>query len=364
MICHKKYLIFKESYTIELHSNKVVLQNIKSSNIHIIKLQERSVVDWKLDKKNFRVIAFGIQIDNKWEYFYMNQQNLTLLKQFLDGKVQYQSIFQFYKIMGVLGKGAFGTVFKCQNKSNGNLVACKSIKKCSQYHDKDFFNEVFCMQNLKHPNLIQIKEFYIEQKHFYILMEFVEGDTLKQIIKNNLLDEREKLIIVKQLLSLINYFHSEGFMYRDFKPQNVLLFENNIEKLKLIDLGLTIQINNIVQSENQLCGTPGYIAPEIFQKNYVYDFKSDIFSLGVVIYELFSGEYLIQNLDHEELLNMNKRFQFNKEILSITKNQTIQKLLQGMLQEDPSMRINSREAMDIIKQINFNFDELLTTNTD
>ncbi|CAK58926.1 unnamed protein product (macronuclear) [Paramecium tetraurelia] len=384
MICHKKYLIFKESFTVELRSNEVVLQNIKNQITNILKLQENSVVNWKLDKRNGRIIGFGIQIESQWEYFYMDKQNLTLLKQFLDGKVRYHNIFKLYQIIGFLGSGAFGTVFKCQSKYDGKLVACKSIKKCRKYDDKvrefsiieDFLNEVFCMQNLKHPNMVQLKEFYIEQKHFYILMELVEGDTLRRLIKKNQLDENEKLIIVQvqfqmsqQLLSLVNYFHQEGFIYRDFKPQNVVFFQNNIGKLKLIDFGLTISINEEVCNTDQLCGTPGYMAPEVFEKNHNYNFKSDMFSLGVMIYELqtfiqidrFSGEYLIQHPDSEELLNTNKIFKFNKEILSTIKNSTIQRLLQGMLQEDPTLRINSREAVEIFKQMNCSCDEFLTT---
>ncbi|CAD8195458.1 unnamed protein product [Paramecium octaurelia] len=371
MICHKKYLIFKESYTVELRSNEVVLQNIKNQISNILNLQDNSVVDWKLDKKNSRIIGFGIQIDSQWEYFYMDQQNLSLLKQFLDGKVQYHNIFKLYQLIGFLGSGAFGTVFKCQSKYDGKLVACKSIKKCRKYDDKDFLNEVFCMQNLKHPNMVQLKEYYVEQKHFYILMELVEGNTLRNLIKQNSLDENEKLIIVQvqflmsqQLLSLVNYFHQEGFIYRDFKPQNVVFFQNNIGKLKLIDFGLTISINDEVCNKDQLCGTPGYMAPEVFERSHNYNLKSDIFSLGVMIYELFSGEYLIQSLDPEELLNTNKIFKFNKEILSAIKNQTIQRLLQGMLQEDPSLRISSREAVEIFKQVNWSCDEFLTTNAD
>ncbi|CAD8114217.1 unnamed protein product [Paramecium sonneborni] len=364
MICQKKHLLFKESYKVELHSNKVVLQNFKNKITYILQLNLESLVDWKLDERNSKINAFGIQIDKKWEYFYMEEQNLTLLKQFLDGKVQYQHIFKQYQIIGYLGKGAFGKVFKCQNKSNGKVVACKSIKKCNQYHEKDFLNEIQSMQNLKHPNLVQLKEFYIEQKHFYILMEYVQGETFKNYIKVNFLDEKEKIIIVQQLLSLVNYFHSEGYIYRDFKPENILFIENNVNKLKLIDLGLTIKNDELFRNKYQLCGTPGYMAPEVFEKTYTYDFKSDIFSLGVVIYELFSGNYLMQGYDSKELLNVNKQFQFNEEIVQITKNQTIQKLLQGMLQEDPFKRINSKEALDIFKNMNSNSDEQLSTSTD
>ena len=69
--------------------------------------------------------------------------------------------------------------------------------KNSSKNIKDFLNEVLSMQNLKHPNLVQLKEFYIESKHFYILMEYVEGETFKNYMKGNFLDEKEKLIIVK-----------------------------------------------------------------------------------------------------------------------------------------------------------------------
>ncbi|CAD8191175.1 unnamed protein product [Paramecium octaurelia] len=364
MICYKKSLIFKETYNVELHSNKIVLQNIKCQITHILELEQDSVVDWKLDKKNCNVLALGIQIDNKWEYFYMKQQNLTLLKDFLDGKVQYHDIFKFYQIVGFLGKGAFGKVFKCQHICNGRIVACKSLKRSSKYNEKDFVNEVQCMQNLKHPNLVQLKEFCREEHCFYILMEYVEGWTLKNLIKRDSLDEKEKMIIVQQLLSVANYFHSEGYIYRDFKPENILFMENKVNKLKLIDFGLAIRIDEIVRNKYQVCGTLGYIAPEVFQRTYIYDFKSDIFSLGAVIYELFSGIYLVQNTDSMELQSMSKKFQFNTEMLQNIKNQTIRKLLYGMLQEDPILRIDSRQAIDIFRQANTNDGELLTTDAD
>lgn len=142
------------------------------------------------------------------------------------------------------------------------------------------------MRRLEHSNIIQLHEVHESDKHIYLVLELLQGgELLDRIMRKGQYNERDASLLMKNLLSALNYMHSKGIMHRDIKPENLILKDSqNDSEIKIADFGLAASIHN-----NDLlfkrCGTPGYVAPEILEDER-YDEKVDIFSAGVILYIL------------------------------------------------------------------------------
>ena len=161
------------------------------------------------------------------------------------------------------------------------------------------YKEIQVLKELEHPNIIKIHEYYIDNKYHYIITELLNGGELyDSIVKVQRFNERKAAHIMRQILSALNYLHSKGIVHRDIKPENILVekADTNSElgddfeslNIKLIDFGASIFFK-----ENQKLtvkiGSPYYIAPEVLNRNY--DEKCDIWSSGVVLYVMLTGNF-------------------------------------------------------------------------
>ena len=273
-------------------------------------------------------------------------------KEFKVGKstfIQYKKglIEKDYKIAEVIGSGAFATVRKVYHKTTGQPRALKIIKK-QKNKDKNarMYLEVEILKKLVHPNIMQIFEFYEDKKNFYIITELCEGGELfDKIVEKGSFTESEAAWIMKQLLSAVNYIHSNNIVHRDLKPENILLdtkHDNNI--IKIIDWG-TARFFDKSKKMNRISGTPYYIAPEVLAEKY--DEKCDIWSRGVILYILLCG-YPPFNADTDELI-LEKikagRFTFPAEEWD-TVSPLAKDLVCHMLQFHPSKRVSASEALE------------------
>jgi calcium-dependent protein kinase len=192
-----------------------------------------------------------------------------------------------YKVCDVVGSGAFATVRKVIAKANDQLRALKIIKKQYGQDSSRMYLEVEILKKLIHPNIMQIYEFYEDKKNFFIITEFCEGGELfDKIIEKGSLTESEASEIMKQLLSAVNYIHSNQIVHRDLKPENILLDTKKDNIIKIIDWG-EARFFDKNKKMNRISGTPYYIAPEVLGEKY--DEKCDIWSCGVIMYILLSG---------------------------------------------------------------------------
>mmetsp|Transcript_24774 Transcript_24774/g.21999 ORF Transcript_24774/g.21999 Transcript_24774/m.21999 type:complete len:169 (+) Transcript_24774:252-758(+) len=153
---------------------------------------------------------------------------------------------------------------------------------------KMLFNEINILRELDHPNIVKMYEYFEDEKRYYIITEICKGGELfDEIIARGKFTEKDAAVLVKQILSCINYCHKNKIVHRDLKPENVLLEQNkDFDQIKIIDFG-----TSLVHSENKLLdeklGTPYYIAPEVLNKKY--NEKCDLWSIGVITYILLSG---------------------------------------------------------------------------
>lgn len=215
--------------------------------------------------------------------------------------IQYKKglIEKDYTIGEVVGSGAFASVRKVKSKTNGQIRALKIIKKQKNQNSARMYLEVEILKKLIHPNIMQIFEFYEDKKNFYIITEFCEGGELfDKIIEKGSFSENEAAWIMKQLLSAVNYIHSNNIVHRDLKPENILLDTKKDNIIKIIDWG-TARFFDRNKKMNRINGTPYYIAPEVLAEKY--DEKCDIWSCGVIMYIMLCG-YPPFNAESDDLI--------------------------------------------------------------
>lgn len=195
----------------------------------------------------------------------------------------------YYNVQKIIGKGAFGIVYKAFELCSGRMVAIKQILINSD--NKNFVQkEIELLKSLDHPKIVKYYNFLKEDNYMYLIMEYLEGGTVKEYIEKNAHNITEDIAreIIKQLLTALNYLHySCDVCHRDIKPENIMFSEvNNISTLKLLDFGLSINSFEY-QLKLQNCGTLIYMAPEQIS-NFVYSKAVDIWSVGIILYMLLN----------------------------------------------------------------------------
>eukprot|EP01138_Halocafeteria_seosinensis_P016381 gb/GECG01016712.1/.p1 GENE.gb/GECG01016712.1/~~gb/GECG01016712.1/.p1 ORF type:complete len:434 (+),score=43.15 gb/GECG01016712.1/:1-1302(+) len=193
-----------------------------------------------------------------------------------------------FRVLQMLGKGSYGSVYKCKRNSDGYTYAVKevNIRKLSAREREDAVNEIRILASIRHKNIIRYCEAFVERDNLYIVMEFAEhGDTHRQIKKfkeaNKYIKETTIWSYLIQICLGLQELHSRNILHRDIKPKNIFLTDKN--HIRLGDLGCAKLIKSGM-AKTQI-GTPYYMSPEIWS-NKPYDTKSDMWAVGAFIYEL------------------------------------------------------------------------------
>jgi len=199
-----------------------------------------------------------------------------------------------YQVVEVLGKGAMGTVFKGVDPAINRPVALKTIRldfvsdqtEMEELRDR-LTREARAAGKLSHPNIVTIYDIGSERNLHYIAMEYLEGQTLENLIKRKV-QFSYKIIasIISQICKGLQYAHDQGIVHRDIKPANIMVLSDYT--VKVMDFGIARVDSSSMTRTGIAMGTPNYIAPELLQGRQV-DRRCDIFSLGVVLYELLTG---------------------------------------------------------------------------
>jgi len=225
--------------------------------------------------------------------------------------------FDQLEIMELIGHGGMGAVYKAKQKSLGRLVALKIL--APQHADNPDFADRFSREGkilaeVNHPNIVTVHDFGRTGDFYFLLMEFVDGVNLRQAMTAGRLSSREALTIVPPICEALQFAHDRGIVHRDIKPENLLLDKEG--RIKIADFGIARMLRshtggetpspqdatdeasiaaNVTQSPEELTrdsvlGTPRYMAPEQRDQPAEVDHRADIYSLGVVLYEMLTGE--------------------------------------------------------------------------
>jgi serine/threonine protein kinase len=198
--------------------------------------------------------------------------------------------FPHLEILEYLGRGGMGVVYKARQKSLNRLVALKLLApervQDARFAER-FAREAQALAQLNHPNIVTIYDFGQAGGGFYfLLMEFVDGVNLRQLLATRKLEPAEALAIVPPICEALQYAHDHGIVHCDIKPENLLLDKDG--RAKIADFGIARMMGAAPSQTTEIAGTPQYMAPE--QRGEKADHRSDIYSLGVVLYELLTGE--------------------------------------------------------------------------
>ncbi|HVV72800.1 MAG TPA: serine/threonine-protein kinase, partial [Verrucomicrobiae bacterium] len=204
--------------------------------------------------------------------------------------------FPQLEILEPLGRGGMGIVYKARQKQLNRLVALKVLapnKERNAQFSERFVREAQALALLNHPNIVAVYDFGQAGGLYFLLMEYVEGLSLRHMLKSGRLAPEDALALVPRICEALQYAHERGVVHRDIKPENLLLDENG--QVKIADFGIAKLIQSqkaqpALTRERQVIGTPHYMAPEQVEHPDRVDHRADIYSLGVVFYEMLTGE--------------------------------------------------------------------------
>ncbi len=249
-----------------------------------------------------------------------------------------------YKLLEVVGRGGMGVVFKAVQLSLDRTVAVKVLNK-SLVADEEFVErfqkEAKAAGNLNHPNLIQVHDFGHDKGYYFFSMEFVDGRTVSQVLKQyGRIPERIAVYIVREAAKALEYAHSRGIIHRDVKPGNIMV--DVAGNVKVADLGIA-QPLHLAQRESDepeaVMGTPEYMSPEQAQGKPL-DVRSDVYSLGATLYHMVTGRPPASGRSTQEIL---RQVVYEEpedvRVLVPSASEELVRLVKWMMRKPPDKRI-------------------------
>jgi uncharacterized protein YndB with AHSA1/START domain/predicted Ser/Thr protein kinase len=198
------------------------------------------------------------------------------------------------EVIELLGQGGMGVVYKGRQPFLDRFVAIKVVRPDfqtdSEFQER-FLREARMLAKLRHPYIVTVFDAGKSDELYYIVMEFVEGASLRQMLADGSISEHDTVEFVPQMAEALQHAHEAGVVHRDVKPENVLV--DALGRVRLVDFGLaTLFGPNVARSpdDNRVAGTLGYMAPEQLSMPETVDHRADIYSMGVVFYEMLAGE--------------------------------------------------------------------------
>jgi len=256
-----------------------------------------------------------------------------------------------YELKGVLGTGAFSTVREGYRRSDSSCasfaIKCVNRSKLSEEDEAALLDEVSILEEMNHTHIIRLYDFFEEPSTYFLVMERMSGGELfDRIVAKAYYNEKEARDTCKIILEAIEYCHGHNVAHRDLKPENLLLLsEDDDSAVKIADFGFAKKVYDS-QSLTTQCGTPGYVAPEILE-GIPYDTKSDMWSVGVILYILLGGYPPFIENNQRDLFRKIRRgeYEFHEEYWG-TVSKGAKDLISSLLTVNPEKRLDAHQALE------------------
>ncbi len=271
-----------------------------------------------------------------------------------------------YTITEVMAAGSMGSVYKAERVPVGKLVAVKflhaSYASDSEFQAR-FDRETRVMSKLNHPNCVSVVDFGVWEGEPYLVMDFVDGVTLRSVIDKGPVEPTHALAIARQILSGLAHAHKQEIFHRDVKPANIMISEEigHGQRVRILDFGLARLQGNVgrdATQTNMVVGTPNYMAPEQTVPGGNVDGRTDLYAVGIVLYEMITGVRPFQAEDTLQLLGMHRAAPVPRITDNVPKGVELpkgtQELIDRALAKSPEARyqtaIEFAEAIDEVLQ--------------
>jgi serum/glucocorticoid-regulated kinase 2 len=349
-------------------------ESITGKPLKICEVQEKTLSNYITSKKDKKADSSKTKMDEQYlinTKKFLNENMGELLdegtKKKRSGTIfsKHQTIKQVsledFQIMKVIGRGSYGKVCLVQYKKTKELYAMKSLKKdvlLDQDQVESTLVEKKILEKLDYPFLVGMVFCFQTEERIYFIMPFVRGGELFQHLRNCRFFPEEKVKFYSAIIGLsLEYLHTHGIVYRDIKPENILIDEDGY--LRLVDFGMA----KVLQGDEKatsFCGTPEYLAPEIITGEG-HNKSADWWSYGILMYEMFFGipPFFCDNQEKMYQLITRAELRFPKKI---NISDTAKDLLAKLLIKDQDERLGSKSGFNEIKEHpffkGFDFDAL------
>lgn len=241
-----------------------------------------------------------------------------------------------------IGEGSTGTVSIARDRNTGRQVAVKKMDLRKQQRRELLFNEVVIMRDYHHPNIVEMFDSYLVDDELWVVMEFLEGGALTDIVTHSRMDEEQIATVCKQCLKALAYLHSQGVIHRDIKSDSILLAPDG--RVKLSDFGFCAQVSQELPKRKSLVGTPYWMSPEVISR-LPYGPEVDIWSLAIMVIEMVDGEPPFFNEPPLQAMRRIREmppptFKNNHKV-----SPRLQSFLDRMLVRDPTQRATAAELL-------------------
>nr|XP_018898020.1 PREDICTED: striated muscle-specific serine/threonine-protein kinase-like [Bemisia tabaci] len=253
---------------------------------------------------------------------------------------------QFYELQSEIGRGKFGTVYKCKEKATGLALAAKFVAVGRRQDRKNVEREVEIMRELQHPRLIQIYDAFESSNVMCVVLELIEGGELfERVIDDDfILTEKACTVFVRQICEAVEFMHSKNILHLDMKPENILCLTKTGNRIKIIDFGLARKFDPGKKLQ-VLFGTPEFVAPEVVNFDQI-GFGTDMWSVGVICYVLLSGlsPFMGEN-DVATMANVTiATYDFDDDAFS-TISEDAKDFIRRLLLKDKDQRMTATQAL-------------------
>ncbi|GLV35841.1 mushroom bodies tiny [Carabus blaptoides fortunei] len=241
-----------------------------------------------------------------------------------------------------IGEGSTGTVCIATDRSTGRQVAVKKMDLRKQQRRELLFNEVVIMRDYHHPNIVEMYDSFLVQDELWVVMEYLEGGALTDIVTHARMDEEQIATVCKQCLKALAYLHSQGVIHRDIKSDSILLAADG--RVKLSDFGFCAQVSQELPKRKSLVGTPYWMSPEVISR-LPYGPEVDIWSLGIMVIEMVDGEPPFFNEPPLQAMRRIRDMPPPKLKNTHKVSPRLQGFLERMLVRDPAQRATATELL-------------------